>query len=189
MEPLGIIAFSLLSKHAMRLSMFFRLKSQAIRLAVGTNRINMMVCLTCGLELVLDYQIGDGRVIWRIEQKKIVWPKVRGLSMMECISRIIRVIHSNYIDYLSVSELPRYDVFNLLGSLPTIREVSVSSSMPATAVVQVLRVVLLKTSELNLYPTDQLTNMEKFQEILIANLDVINIGRDFGGRFSFRMIF
>ncbi|EFP13486.1 hypothetical protein CRE_10423 [Caenorhabditis remanei] len=177
MEPLGIIAFSLLSKRAMRLSQFFRLKSEVVSLVLGANRIDMMVRLTCGLELGLDYQIGNGRVIWWIHQKKIVWPKLRRLSMVDCISRIIRVTHSNFIDDLSIFEVPRYDVFPILGLLPTIHKVSVSN-IPDTLALGALKIVLLKTSKLDLCPTYQLRSMEKFQEILIANLDVINISRD-----------
>ncbi|EFP06591.1 hypothetical protein CRE_25958 [Caenorhabditis remanei] len=184
MEPIDLIAFSLLSNQTMRLSKFFRLKTQDIWLRLEANNIEIVVFLTCGRQLRLQYFFENSRVVWRIERKEIVWHKVGGLSMIECIYRIIKVTHCDFISVLIVAEIPQYDVFPLLALLPTISEVLVSNDTPATLVLRVLRVVLSKTSKLNLFPTNQLTKMGKFQELLIVNLDIITISGEINVPFT-----
>ncbi|EFP13543.1 hypothetical protein CRE_10499 [Caenorhabditis remanei] len=177
MEPIDVIAFSLLSNRAR-----FMLKSHGLTVT----SINIM---TVNHSLVLDIVLGDNkrlRLFLRlipenlsdfigvlVDNKIVKWRNL-GLSRAECIQRIMNVTNCASIQELKFCGAESFDALPILATLPHIEQIFILENCNEGFVHKMFEMLSKLISNVEIFK-NQFENLEEFQKVLMLNMNSITI--------------
>ncbi|EFO91933.1 hypothetical protein CRE_11470 [Caenorhabditis remanei] len=175
MEPIDLIAFSLLSNRARLLSKTSCLTATSINIVAKNHTLDIDIVLRDGktLFLLLCAENHTDFMGVLVDNKTAVW-RTLGLSTAECIHRILDVANCESIQEVQFSVTESFDALPILATLPNIEQIYISRDCNEVFVHKMLEMLSKVTSNIDMYQ-DGFENLEQFQKVLMLNMNSITI--------------
>ncbi|EFO87151.1 hypothetical protein CRE_28959 [Caenorhabditis remanei] len=175
MEPIDLIAFSLLSNRARLLSKTSCLTATSINIVAKTHTLDIDIVLRDGkrLFILLCAENHTDFMGVLVDNKTAVW-RILGLSTAELIHRILDVTNRESIQEVQFYEPESFDALPILATLPHIEQIYISRDCNEVFVHKIFEMLSKMTSNIDMYQ-DGFENLEEFQKVLMLNMNSITI--------------
>ncbi|KAF1754526.1 hypothetical protein GCK72_021089 [Caenorhabditis remanei] len=175
MEPIDIIAFSLLSNRARLLTKTADLSVTSINVVAENHNLNIDIVQRDGKKLLFSLMSKNYTefVFVLVDGKAVVW-RILGLSTAELIHRILDVTNCESIQEVQFWETESFDALPILATLPHIEQIYISRDCNEVFVHKMLEMLSKKTLNIDIWQ-DWFENLEQFQKVLMLNMNSITI--------------
>ncbi|KAF1754660.1 hypothetical protein GCK72_021223 [Caenorhabditis remanei] len=175
MEPIDIIALSLLSNRARLLTKTAGLSVTSISILAKNRILNIDMVQRDGKNILISLMSQNHTefVIVFVDYYTPVW-RILGLSTAECIHRILDVTNCESIQKLKFCEAVSFDALPIPATLPHIKQIYISRDCNEVFVHKMLEMLSKVTSNIIMWQ-DRFANLEQFQKVLMLNMYSITI--------------
>ncbi|EFP13490.1 hypothetical protein CRE_10514 [Caenorhabditis remanei] len=185
MEPIDVIAFSLLSKRTYNLSKSLckKISSRYIDLEMDNYCVCMSIDLTDGSHLALYFYpeiLNTVEVFYR--DKSIQWKNV-GLYTGQWIQRVFDVTKCRSLRGVKLNGTPNCDVFSFLNIVSYLQ---ITNNCTQTSAIKALQVLSPVTSWITLFKLP-FSNREEFQRFWLGDVKCLRIHDDDLSSFQFKI--
>ncbi|EFO91926.1 hypothetical protein CRE_11445 [Caenorhabditis remanei] len=175
MEPIDIIALSLLSNRARLLTKTAGLSVTSISILAKNRILNIDIVQRDGKKILISLMSQNHTefVVVFVDYYTPVW-RILGFSTAELIHRILDVTNCESIQEVQFCEAVSFDALPILATLPHIEQIYISRDCNEVFVHKMFEMLSKVISNISMWQ-DRFANLEQFQKVLMLNMNSITI--------------